>query len=120
MSDLDEMLYREMEQAIVDFRSLDPGSPEYKTQAEVIKIYEDMIRERERYADEIDEKSRKKTFRDWVNEINWLEVGVKYLLPAAISVYEVRAIMRNEAEGNFITTKAFSLLQKPLDLFKRS
>lgn len=112
MNDMDTMLYEGMEQAMADLKEMEPGTPEYKTQAEVVRIYNDMIREREKYIDEVEEKSRKKTFKDWFKEINWLDVIVKYGLPAGVSFLELVTILIFEGNGGFIKTKGFSIFQK--------
>ena len=113
MSDIGTMLYESLEQAIVDLHGLEPGTLEYKNQAESIKVLNEMIRERERSADEYDETHAKKTFREKLGEANWPEILCRYLLPAGVSIFEVLAILYNEKGGNFITTKALSFMQKP-------
>lgn len=103
----DELFVQEMERAIYELHGLEPGTEEYMRQAQVIKLFNEIVREREKAADEYDEKNSKQAKKERRQE------RLLKAMPWLSNLLLGGGIMLFEGNGNFIKTKAFSQIIKP-------
>lgn len=109
---IDELVVNALEQAATDLEALEPGTEEYKRQCEAIAKLNEIVREREKAADEFDEKNSPEAKKERLKDRLW-----QYALPAGINLLGIILVLHYESAGNFITSKAFGMVQKVRGLF---